>query len=300
MTVVFMSADSISTAPGVQKTASQRRPVTRRLPVERSLRRRDIVKSRFMLELTTPEVEGYLKRGGDLALIPAGSVEMHGPHMPLGTDTIIARAMCLRLAEAADGLVAPDVAYTWAGATDGFAGTVSLDPKLLQHTVSDISARLFRMGFRRIVIGSVHGPNPRILFTTARTLFEAGMPVLLVDMSMPMSPPAERIFPGDKEASLLVAACEILGIGLYTEKDLAYADTAPPSSPHHDRLSRLGTIGWFYQDPRQHACPHTDISRAKGLEFIRLQVETLAAGLGDLGAYVAEAKTLANKGFRAG
>jgi creatinine amidohydrolase/Fe(II)-dependent formamide hydrolase-like protein len=256
------------------------------------------MKSRFMLELTTPEVEGYFKRGGDLALLPLGSVEMHGPHMPLGTDTLIGRAFCLRLAEAADGLVLPDLAYTWAGATDGFAGTISLDPELLQRTVADISARLFDMGFKRIVMGSFHGPNPRILYTTARTLFEAGMPVLLVDLSAPLSPKAEKIFPGDKEDSLLAAACEILGIGLYTEKDLSYEDTAPPSSLHHARLSKLGTIGWFYQDARQHACPHRNVSREKGLEFIRLQVETLAAGLGDLGAYAAEARGLANKGFR--
>jgi creatinine amidohydrolase/Fe(II)-dependent formamide hydrolase-like protein len=255
------------------------------------------MRSRFMLDLTTPEVDGYLKRGGDLALLPVGSVEMHGPHMPLGTDTIIARAFCLRLAEAADGLVLPDLAYTWAGATDGFAGTISLDPELLQRTVTDISERLVCMGFRRIVIASAHGPNPRVLYTTARTLFEAGMPVLLVDMSAPMSPQADGVFAGDKEASLLVAACEILGIGLYTEKDLSYEDTAPPSSPHHEKLSKLGTIGWFYQDPRQHACPHRNVSREKGLEFIRLQVETLVAGLGSLGAYVAEAKSLGNRGF---
>jgi hypothetical protein len=256
------------------------------------------MKSRFMLDLTTPEIEGYLERGGDLALVPVGSLEMHGPHMPLGTDTIVARAFCLRLAEAADGLVLPDLAYTWAGATDGFAGTISMDPGILQHTVADIAARLAGMGFRRIVILSAHGPNPHVLYTTARTLFEAGTPVLVVDVSAPKSPRAAEIFPGDKEASLLVAACEILGIGLYTEKDLSYEDIAPPSSPRHERLAKLGTIGWFYQDPRQHACPHRDVSLAKGREFIRLQVETLAAGLGDLGVYAAEAEGLANRGSR--
>jgi creatinine amidohydrolase len=256
------------------------------------------MRSRFMLELTTPEVEGYLKAGGDLALLPVGSVEMHGPHMPLGTDTIVARAMCLRLAEAADGLVLPDLSYTWAGATDGFAGTISLDPEVLQRTVAEITARLVQNGFRRIVIASFHAPNPRVLYTTSRTLFEAGMPVLLVDLGAPLSSRAEAIFPGDREASLLVAACQILGIGLYTEKDLSYEDTAPPSSAYHERLSKLGTIGYFFQDARQHACPHRDVSLAKGLEFIRLQAESLAAGLGDLGAYVVEAKGLANQGFR--
>jgi creatinine amidohydrolase/Fe(II)-dependent formamide hydrolase-like protein len=59
------------------------------------------------MELTTPEVEQYLAGGGKTALLPVGSVEMHGPHQPIGTDTLIAKAFALRIAEQADGLVIP-------------------------------------------------------------------------------------------------------------------------------------------------------------------------------------------------
>jgi hypothetical protein len=131
-----------------------------------------------------------------------------------------------------------------------------------------------------------------------RRLFETRAPVLLLDLGKPFSEEAARIFPGEREASILLAAYQILGIsGLYTEKDLSYVDVAPPFSEYHERLSKLGTIGMFYQDPRHHACPHTNVSRQKGLEFIRLQVESLVASLKDLGAYVEEVKGQANKGW---
>lgn len=47
------------------------------------------MRSRFLLELTTPEVEEYLSNGDRTAILPVGSVEMHGPHQPIGTDTLI-------------------------------------------------------------------------------------------------------------------------------------------------------------------------------------------------------------------
>ena len=114
------------------------------------------MRSRFLAELTTPEVESYLARGGRTALLPVGSVEMHGPHQPIGTDTLIAKAFALRLAEEADGLVLPEIHYTWAGSTDGFAGTVSIEPELVQKTVEAIALKVFRMGLRRLLVLSVH------------------------------------------------------------------------------------------------------------------------------------------------
>lgn len=92
------------------------------------------MRSRFLCELTTPEVESYFKssasRGGASALLPVGCVEMHGPHLPLGTDTLVAKALALKIAEKADAIVLPEVHYTWSGATDGFAGTISIPQEM--------------------------------------------------------------------------------------------------------------------------------------------------------------------------
>ena len=110
------------------------------------------MRSRFLLELTTPEVEAYLAEGGTTALLPVGCVEMHGPHMPIGTDSIVAKAFALRIAEAANGIVLPGVHYTWAGSTDGFAGTLAVEPELVYKTVESIALKAWRMGLRRVLL----------------------------------------------------------------------------------------------------------------------------------------------------
>ena len=47
--------------------------------------------------MTWPEVEAAIERGVDAVLIPIGTTEQHGPHMPLDTDCVIARSLCARV-----------------------------------------------------------------------------------------------------------------------------------------------------------------------------------------------------------
>ena len=54
---------------------------------------------RFIERMTWPEVEAAIEAGVDTVLIPIGTTEQHGHHMPLDTDCVIARALCARVAE---------------------------------------------------------------------------------------------------------------------------------------------------------------------------------------------------------
>lgn len=77
-------------------------------------------------EMTWPEVQSR-----PLLVVPVGSCEQHGPHLPLGTDTFIATALCQRLGERLAGLrpdvvVAPAVAISASGEHAGFPGTLSI------------------------------------------------------------------------------------------------------------------------------------------------------------------------------
>ena len=59
--------------------------------------------------------------------IPIGSCEQHGPHLPLGTDTIIAEALAARLADRVDGVVVgPTITVSASGEHAGYAGTLSI------------------------------------------------------------------------------------------------------------------------------------------------------------------------------
>src|SRR5262245_37769869 len=91
---------------------------------------------RRLAELTTESLGARLAASEVVALVPTGSVEPHGPHLPLDTDTLISEGVALGAAEelgkrGVDALVAPSVAY---GVTDfaaGFAGAVSVSASTL-------------------------------------------------------------------------------------------------------------------------------------------------------------------------
>jgi len=115
---------------------------------------------------TWPEVDGLLGQGPErraraVALLPIGSTEPHGPHLPLDADVTIAVAQTRRAAEClrAAGvsvLVLPPLAYGVTHFTEGFAGTVGLRPGTLWALVEDVVSSLERQGVRRLVLSNGH------------------------------------------------------------------------------------------------------------------------------------------------
>ena len=89
-----------------------------------------------LAHLTTEEVRARLGQGATVVLLPVGSVEPHGPHLPLGTDTFISEAVARRAAERLEPLgtrawIAPSVSYGVTNYAQGFAGAVSVPPAAL-------------------------------------------------------------------------------------------------------------------------------------------------------------------------
>jgi creatinine amidohydrolase len=254
------------------------------------------MRSRFLNELNTGDIGNYLSQGGKLAILPVGSVEMHGPHMPAGTDALVAKAFALRLAERANGLVLPEISYTWAGATDGFPGTVSIEPELVQKTVEAIAEKVLKMGFKQLVLINAHSPNNYVLYLTVRRFFENNQPILLIDMSKPFSVKAQSSLP--EEASMLLAALNILGLShLYPEEELVYDDPAPLLDESFRRLNRVGMVGYHYQDARQHVAPNLNTSVEAGLSFIDMQVESLLPLMDHLDRYIDISGEQKNQGW---
>jgi creatinine amidohydrolase len=261
------------------------------------------MRSRFLMECTTPEVDEYLARGGRTALLPVGSVEMHGPHQPLGTDSLVATAFALRLAEAADGVVLPEVHYTWAGSTDGFAGTLSVEADLVQKIVEGIALKVFRMGLRHLLVLSIHAGNRSPLYLAARQIYEKHhIPLVYIDPYEPLGEDAGSIFAGEyqgaKEASLVLASLHILGKpDLYSEKEMRYDDQAPPFPSSFRAITRVGVVGYFMQDPRQHACPSVHVSLERGLDFMAKQVKHIVPILEHIDEYSEVTEAQRNKGW---
>lgn len=95
-----------------------------------------------------------------LVLVPVGSVEQHGPHLPLDTDSAIAVAVAEAAAALLDGevLVAPVVSYGSSGEHQDFAGTSSIGSDVLRTVVVEL-VRSMSTWAGRIVLVNAHGGN---------------------------------------------------------------------------------------------------------------------------------------------
>jgi mycofactocin system creatininase family protein len=93
-------------------------------------------------------------------LVPLGSLEQHGSHLPLDTDTRIAQALAERVAadNAGHVLVAPPVAYGASGEHEGFPGTISIGSTALRDLLIELVRSATRT-FPRVVLVSGHGGN---------------------------------------------------------------------------------------------------------------------------------------------
>jgi creatinine amidohydrolase len=111
-----------------------------------------------LLKMTQPEAEAILKRSS-LAIIPMGSVEQHGPHLPCGTDYLASLVIGQKIAEKIDALLVP---FSPIGVTPfhmSFAGTLSLQPQTFIAVVEDVCGSLAQHGAKKIVFLNWHEGN---------------------------------------------------------------------------------------------------------------------------------------------
>lgn len=140
------------------------------------------MRTRFLNKLTNDEVEQYLQRN-DLIFVPVGTIETHGG-LPLDSETILAEAICERLAEQADGLSLCGLGYFYAGATMTGRGTIQISTQAGAAYLGKIAASLLRQGFHRQVYITFHGPSLLTVGPMVRDFFEkTKVPLLYIDAS---------------------------------------------------------------------------------------------------------------------
>ena len=122
-------------------------------------------------DLTVPEIAA-LDRERTMLVLPVGSVEQHGRHMPVGTDTLLAQSVALGAAEKLLGRVAvlPPPWYGFSAHHMQFAGTVTLQASTMIALVEDIVGSVVDHGFRRVLILNGHGGNGGVIDVLASTL----------------------------------------------------------------------------------------------------------------------------------
>jgi creatinine amidohydrolase len=117
----------------------------------------------------------------DLVIVPVGAVEVYGPHLPLGSDGLVALKMSELLAKRCGALVAPLVPVGYSEKLSGFPGTLSVSTDILRQYLKGICVYLASFGFKKMLFLNGHAGNVGAITELGDELLALGVRSAQVD-----------------------------------------------------------------------------------------------------------------------
>jgi creatinine amidohydrolase len=241
-------------------------------------------------EFTWPEIKAAIAQDR-VAVLPVGTTEQHGPHLPLVTDVLTATEMSRLAVERIpeEAVLLPSVYYSFNEHHMDFPGTIAIAGETIVRYVTDIGTSLARHGFHKILIVNGHGSNVPFLDIAARNITNTTNSIAAMASWWSLIPKdvitahRESEYPGgmahgcELETSVLLYLRPDLVQMEKAEKDINfqsteffYWDLQNPSpvffQEWFSRYSRTGTVG----DP-------TKATAAKGEVFVNAVVDRLVS-----------------------
>jgi creatinine amidohydrolase/Fe(II)-dependent formamide hydrolase-like protein len=213
---------------------------------------------RFLPYLTTTDV-ATLDKDEAAVILPLASIEQHGPHLPLVTDSLIGEMLIAQALELVDPdidlWVLPPLRYGKSNEHGRFPGTITLSAATLAATIHDIADSVHASGFRRLILANGHGGNPGVLENVARDVREKTglivfpLTIFRLNLSYPSLGEAEDewgIHAGMLETSLLLELAPEL---VHNDRTSGLA-TYPhyPKAVEHLELRGEVTYAWLAED----------------------------------------------------
>ena len=222
------------------------------------------MRTRILGKMLNSEVQEYLKHT-DTIIVAVGTTEMHGG-LPLDCETVLSEAYALKMAEACDGLCLTGLPYFYSGATASGRGTVQVSIREGIDYLGAIARNLLRIGFKRQIYISFHGPAHMTICPMVRDFYdETGVPILYMDLLMQMVKLGRNLFSKDSPMNkMLVAGYKVMNriddVPLVTGFDAD--ENFRPSNAEFSDLASLGyqsaAVGYCFGENTDHA-PTPDI-----------------------------------------
>ena len=213
------------------------------------------MRTRILGKLLNSEVQDYLQRN-DIIIVPVGTTEMRGG-FPLDCETVISEAYALKMAEACDGLILTGLPYFYAGATASGRGTVQVSIRDGIDYLGAIARSLLRLGFKRQVYVSFHGPAHMTICPMIRDFYdETGVPILYMDSVMKIMSNMQSLGGYEALNDIFVGAYKVMGRLEDVPLVTGFSDMVPQSCAPFNDLFALGyqsaAVGYCFGENGDH------------------------------------------------
>ena len=244
--------------------------------------------------MRAPEVAAI---GEDSILLqPVGAVEQHGPHLPLGTDLIVAEAVAEAVVdergEQLDLWLLPPIACTKSNEHAWAPGTIWLSPETMLAVLRDMGRSLARLGARRLAFVNGHGGNTALLNVACRELrLEHDLLTFLLHPAVP--PDHGGPSSADELGMGIHAGLDETSMMLHLRPDTVAMDRAqrhvPESLAANDQVRFGGSVsfGWVSSDfgPSGVIGDPTGATAERGRELFEAAVAAIGAACAEIAAF---------------
>jgi creatinine amidohydrolase/Fe(II)-dependent formamide hydrolase-like protein len=240
-------------------------------------------------ELTWRQARARIKKM-DVALLPVGSVEQHGPHLPLDTDAFDADYLARRVAEACSDpkpLVLPPMPYGVSYHHADFTGTVSISNDTLAKMIYEIGMSVSHNGIRKLVIINGHGGNSPALNYAAQMINRDARIFVCVDTGETSDVDIDKIVetPNDVHAGEIETSTGLAARPQLVQMDQAQKQIPKFSSRYLDFTSKRG-VSWYAYTRKISTSgvmgDPTKASAAKGEKIWEIMIAHLVSFVEDL------------------